>query len=232
MAEPRIIRLKLKTLTTAQKRKFATDRRRLCFELGRLVLSWALLQERLAGILQQALSCPPHLSNSMWHSIKSDLVQRQMLVAALKSSSELLKWWKDDPEKQNKILVFGEYVRAINEITKFSHGRNDLIHSPIMFYLASEATEVEAVVSDFHGNPRAEKLKDKELYQLCRWMVGFCDDMDKYISSIWQHVHKHGKLPKRPKFKSLLAFPTRKQRPVRTKRRNLKRMVKNAGSGP
>jgi hypothetical protein len=232
MADSRTIYLKVKALTTSQRRKSATDRRRFYFELGKLVHSWALLQERLAGILQQATECPPHLSNAMWHSIKSDLVQRQMLVAALKSASDLLKPWQDDPKTKNKILVFGEYIWAINEVTNFSHGRNDLIHSPIMLFLASGATEFEAIVSDTHGNPRAEKLKNKELYQLCRWMNGFCDDMAKHIGSIWQHVNKHGELPKRPKFKALSAFPTRKQPPPRKRRRNLKRVVKRAGREP
>lgn len=220
MSERRVIYIK--ALTAAQRRKSSVDERRLYLELGKLVRKWAVLQEQLAGIFQQATECPPHQANAMWHSLKSDLVQRQMLVAALKSAIDLHRPWKDDPKKQNKVRIFGEYVWAINEVTNFSHGRNDLIHSPITFYLASGATEFEAIVSDQYGNPRAEKLKNKELFQLCRWMNGFCEDMTKYVSSIWQHVIKHDELPKRPKFKLLSDFPTRRQPPKRVRRHGVK----------
>jgi hypothetical protein len=222
----------VKSLTTAQKKKFATDQRRLFFELGKLIHAWSLLHEWLAGIFQQATECPPHVSNAMWHSLKSDLAQRELLLAALRSSSDLLQSWTDDEKKQQKLLVFSEYIWIVQEITKFSHRRNDLIHSPIMFYLASEATEYEAIVSDIHGNPRARVLKDKELYQLCRWMISFCENMNGHIHAIWRTVKATGKLPERPKIKPLSDFPTRKQKPVRARRRFLKRAVKKSGRGP
>jgi hypothetical protein len=215
MTSKPVIRITIKQLTPAQKRKAAVDRRRFQFELGRLVQTWAVLSESLAGIFQQATECQVHISNSVWHSVRSDLAQREMLLAALKASCDLLRGWPDDEKKKNKLLVFGEYIWAVQEITTFSHRRNDLVHSPIVFLRTGTETEYETKVESFHGNPRAQKLKDKELYQYCRWLTDFCENMNKHISFIWQHVHAHGTLPERPKWRSLSLFPTRRQPPHR-----------------
>ncbi len=211
------IKIKISRKTTAQKRQSARDRRRMQYELGRLVQTWALLQESLVGVFEQATECPPHVANSMWHSIKSDLVQRDVLIAALQSSTHLLRAWKGDVQKEQRVLIFEEYIWAITEINKLSHTRNDLVHSPIIFFGASGATEMDARIQ--HSNPRAGKLKDKELYQLSRWMCAKCDDIERHMASLWPHVRKHGKVPARPKFKPLSTLPTRAQKPTRAKAR-------------
>jgi hypothetical protein len=153
----------------------------------------------------------------MWHSLKSDLAQRELVSAALKAQIDLLSTWTDDKEKQEKASVFAEYLWVVGEITKFSHMRNDLVHSPIIFFRMADATEAEAIVDAFHGDPRAKRLKEKELYQYCRWQIGFCEDAYKFMISIWRHLRAHGTLPKRPQWRSLSLFPTRKQPPHRKK---------------
>jgi hypothetical protein len=213
------IRIRIVRKTTAQKRQSATDRRRLQFELGRLVQTWGLLQESLIGLFEQATECPSHVASSMWHSIKSDLVQRELLLAALQSSTDLLRAWKGDLQKEQRVLVFDEYIWGVMEINKLSHTRNDLIHSPIVFYWGVGATVAEARVWDQHNNPRAVKLKDKELYQLSRWICAKCDEIKRHLASLWTYVRKHGKAPPRPKFKALSMFPTRGQKPARAKAR-------------
>jgi hypothetical protein len=188
--------------------------------LGRLVQTWGLLQESLVGVFEQATGCPPHVANSMWHSIKSDLVQRDLLLASLRPSVDLIRAWKGDVAKERRVLVFEEYIWAIIEINKLAHTRNDLIHSPFIFYWGASAADMEARVWDQHDNPRATKLKGKELYQLCRWMTATCDDIKRYLLSIWPYVKKNGVVPKRPKFKSVSVFPTRAQMPKSTKTRS------------
>jgi hypothetical protein len=168
----------------------------------------------------------------MWHSLKSDLAQRELVSAALRSQIDILKTWADDKKKQEKAQVFAEYLWVISEITKFSHKRNDLIHSPIVLHRHEGETEVEAIVDDLHGDPRAARLKNTELYQYCRWQIGFCDDASKFIRSIWADLHAHGTLPKRPQWRSLSLFPTRKQPPHRkkTQRRPRPRQSSRASS--
>lgn len=204
---------RIKSLTPAQKRQVAVDRRRLRYELGTLVQTWSQLQGDLAGIFHQATGCEPHVSNSMWHSLKSDLAQRELVSAALRSQIQLLSAWKNDKDKQDKAKVFAEYLWLIGEITKFSHKRNDLIHSPIVLFRSALSTEMEAIIDGWHDDPRAKRLKDTELYQYCRWQIGFCEDAHKFMRSIWTHLRKHEALPKRPQWRSLSLFPTRKQPP-------------------
>jgi urease accessory protein UreF len=66
------------------------DEQRLHAELGKLVRSWANLHEFLASILAKTLECNKAIAFGMWHSIKSDLAQREMLAAALKTKIRLL----------------------------------------------------------------------------------------------------------------------------------------------
>lgn len=215
----------IKGRTTVQKRAFATDQRRLQYELGGLVRNWSNLQEQLAGIFHQATECPPHVANSIWHSLKSDLVQRELLLAALRSSAVLHRSWKDDEKRQLKVQVFEEYIWAIEQISKVAHRRNDLIHSPIIFFLGPDAIESEAQVSGTYDNPRAKALKDKELYQLARWLNAFCDLISRHLHSIWQTVNRTGSVPIRPTIKAQSEFPTRKQKPLRKPARRRKKKI-------
>jgi len=206
----------IKAQTPAEKQRHAVDRRRLRYELGTLVQTWSLLHEKLADIFYTATGCPIHVSNSMWQSVKSDLAQRELLLAALKAQIDLLSLWEDDEEKLARAKAFGEYYWAVTEITKFSHTRNDLIHSPIIFFRYANESEYEVKISDQNGNPRAAKLKEKDIYQLCRWAIAFCDDVQKFIGSVIPHQKRHGVLPPRPRWKLLSSFPGRKQAPRRT----------------
>ncbi|MFK4727133.1 hypothetical protein ABIE89_008233 [Bradyrhizobium niftali] len=213
-------------LTPAEKRKLAVDKRRLRYELGSLIQSWSLLNEQLAGLFQQATECSPHVTNSVWHSIKSDLAQREMLSAALRSRIELYEAQVLDNKQRLKVLVLQEYLWAVQEITKFSHKRNDMVHSPIVFRRKATDIEYEARIHDWHGNPRAAKLADKELYQYCRSLTDFTERMGAHLTSLWQHVHKHGTLPERPQWRSISLFPSRKQSPHRKSPKRQKRPLR------
>lgn len=204
--------------TTAQKRENSTDERRLHYELGKLVRRWSWLHERLVGVFHLASATHKSIAYAIWHSSKSDAAQRDMLVAALTASINELRLLAADKHHEFQRRVFDEYIWIVKEIGKHSHDRNDLIHSPIALFLGSGAVQFEAIVTDAYANPRAVKLANKELFQLCRWLTSFCEDMGTYLSLVDQCVRLDSKLPARPKFKQRSELPTRRQPPAKSAR--------------
>ncbi len=167
--------------TTAEKQKISVDERRLHHEFGRLVRRWSWLHEQLVGVFRLATATHNTIADAIWHSSKSDAAQRDMLVAALNASIRELKFLPIDDHNEFQQRVFSEYIWIAKEIDEKSHHRNDLIHSPIALFFKSGAAEFEAVVTDVYSNPRAKKLADKELFQLSRWLISFCEDMGRRL---------------------------------------------------
>jgi hypothetical protein len=155
----------------------------------------------------------------MWHSIKSDLAQREMLAAALKAKIQFLEGGRDrdvkrgKPEiavqKDNLAKLFAEYLWVVTEITTFSHKRNDLIHSPIVFFHggpdATTATEFEATISNMFGNPRAERVNKKhDLFQLCSRANAVIMAAARFIASLSYSRPENAPLPDRPQVSSAM----------------------------
>ncbi|VIO67030.1 hypothetical protein CI41S_03900 [Bradyrhizobium ivorense] len=204
--------------TTAQKQKIAVDERRLHFELGKLVRRWSWLHEQLASVFQLASGTEKSVALAIWHSSKSDAAQRDMLIAALSASIDLLKSEPADSHNTLQQQVFAEFLWITKEIGKSSYTRNDLIHSPISLYFASGAVQFEAIVTDAYSNPRAKTMAGKELFQLTRWLISFCEDMSRYLASVHSVVRLGGRLPARPRFKARSDLPTQKEPPLRSRK--------------
>lgn len=224
MARVTPITIVVRRETASERRKTANDERRLNAEIGQLVRSWALLHDRLGSIFHDLVVHPddaffrPSVGHSIWHSIKSDLAQRQMLQAALKGKIGLLENTLrriDEKDKEKKIRLFNDYIWLVNEITKMSHSRNDLVHAPIVFQLDLGASEYEPAVSDQSSDPRGDKLKERELYQFCAYCIDFCRKAMTYIHELSHHPAGRDTWPERPRWLSLSKFPTRKQPPHR-----------------
>ena len=223
-------------LKAAVRRQRQTDELRLHAELGKITRSWANLHEHLASVLSKTTGCAAPIAFSMWHSLKSDLSQRELLAAAVKAKIAVLEQdaekaaalGKQDVATENskQALLFSEYLWAINEITKYSGKRNDLVHSPIHFFHggpgATVATEYEAIVSDHHGNPRAARLKGRELFQLCGWMVAFIAEIFRFVAVLGHSRSETDPLPARPTWPPDSVFPTRKQS-LKPKRKSKKK---------
>ena len=201
-------------LPTSVTRGLHADELRLHADLGKITRFWANLHEHLASVLGKALECDQKIANGMWHTLRSDLVQRNLLEAAIAEKIKVLHEaaQKAAVEKSKQAQVFDEYLWAVREITKHADKRNDLVHSPIYFSLGSDAvSEFEAIVSDHHGNPRAVKLKGRELFQLCGWVIAFISEMHRFLARLGHARGEHDPLPSRPKWAPESSFPSRKE---------------------
>src|SRR5690349_17271953 len=125
--------------------------------LGELALAWSGLQETL-GLLFAAVVAnnDGRISQAIWQSQNNDRSQRELLRFA----NEARAWPKDS--KANDDIAF-----LLADIQSLQDKRNDAIHSPyILWYGIQDATgelRFKLEPRTFHGNVRANKLKDKDL---------------------------------------------------------------------
>ena len=107
--------------------------------LGQLALAWNGLQESFAALFwTMSLNGPPKAGDFIndaplwiWHSIKSDRSQREMLKAAIDHTSVD---WQRSKLKDDAIWL-------INEAMKLEDLRNDALHAPL-FNLRQSPNEI------------------------------------------------------------------------------------------
>ncbi len=129
--------------------------------LGRLALAWNDLQEHLADLFLTTMSEPPQEGDfinyaplRVWHSLRADLSQREMLRAAIQYSSTN---WGRPRFKEDGIWL-------VNKATDLSYIRNDAIHAPLfikdksLWGMAAKHNETVAPAS-WLFNPRAAGLE-------------------------------------------------------------------------
>jgi hypothetical protein len=206
-------------IRTGDKRQLARDKRRLNHDLGEVVRSWALLHDELAKLFHHLAGCDWWLAYPIWHAIKSDLSQRDMLLALASAHKARLEHF-EDPDGGKKIAALEEIKWMLNETTRHSHRRNDLVHAPIIFKMDLDTDEWEARVSEWTNNPRAIKLADTELFQYCSQCIAFAGTMKAYAQKLTETLAGQP-LPKRPPVPHTSQFPTRKQRIRQSKRKSL-----------
>jgi hypothetical protein len=125
-------------------------------ELGTLVYVWNGLQENLADLFWAVTEIKNGgIPFAIWHSTQNDRAQRSMLRAATEAR------FKNTLEKYQNPPACELIIWLLSETDKLSERRNNSIHSP--FWFVTAPGPVQMVPNDFQHNPRAQKLKGKEL---------------------------------------------------------------------
>jgi hypothetical protein len=121
--------------------------------VGHAILEWSRLHEELGTIFAYLVS--PHnerSGSSVWHSITSDLQQRKSLKAALAAVRE--------PKDAMRLEI--EWV--LDSIQKIHDDRNSAVHVAFALGIAdfdTDSSTIEMQPMAHTGNPRAQKLKDR-----------------------------------------------------------------------
>ena len=128
--------------------------------LGQLALAWNGLHEMMAFLFCSVMGAG--VSNqylAIWHSIKSDRAQRDLLTAAVQS----------DPRGAYPMGYVEDITWLCRQATSLEDARNDALHSPIWAYQdAPDRVTVRPVIG--LGHVRAKKLFDKgDLLSQFRW---------------------------------------------------------------
>jgi hypothetical protein len=142
--------------------------------IGKVVWEWNRLQEYL-GLLFCNLF--PHHSfgaQVAWHSLKSDLAQREMLLAVAKN---ILPQTSDKPEK---LLSDIEWI--IGKMNGFNDNRVNTVHSPYAWLSDKDGMSVVPLV--IFGNPKARKLPSKNLLPELEWYEKFAATMSSFVYQV------------------------------------------------
>jgi len=143
--------------------------------LGRTAHAWNHLQEELAQLFSD-LSRTDNLGLALWHTVKNDRGQRDLLETALNSALEDEDWTKKFPKAKNDITWL------LRETNKLADRRNDAIHAPCT--MGVKTGQLEIMPFSFYGNPRAKKLLGKQILNEFKWYEGCADTLRLFSVSL------------------------------------------------
>jgi hypothetical protein len=128
-------------------------------ELGRLVLAWNDLHEKLAELWGVIKEDPKALQQ--WHDLRNDREQRKLLRNTL--TSDLQKRVDKRRGGTEQLKRIKENITwLLDKIDELADHRNNFLHAPFMFSVADDG---ELTMQSFSmvGNQRAQALAGKDL---------------------------------------------------------------------
>lgn len=145
------------------------------FALGKTAHAWNHLQEELAQLFSD-LTGTDDLGLALWHTLRSDRGQRDLLEAALKSRLEDEEWREKYPRAKEDIGWL------LTECNNLANRRNDAVHAPCTMGIKSG--QLEIVPFSFYRNPRAQALKGKQILQEFAWYEATADTLKNFAVSL------------------------------------------------
>ena len=123
--------------------------------IGQAAIAWNGLHEALRELFLVLMGDNDYLGDStVWHSLRSDRSQRQLIIGVVKSRHETGEL--SDQIREN----IGALLKQCNTV---ADARDNVIHAPL-------SSEKGRIVPDAkHGNPRASNLLNKDLLTEFRW---------------------------------------------------------------
>jgi len=143
-------------------------------EIGFLAREWNDMQERMCGLFCITTRLQiDGAGSAIWYSVQKDISQRKMLKVA----AEVVF------EKHADLLT--ELAWLISEADKVGYRRDDAIHAPLSMVIGDP---LHFTARYFHGNPKAVKLKGKDLLAEFRWYRGCASSLGRYASQLGNYV--------------------------------------------
>src|SRR5215204_399962 len=101
--------------------------------LGRVANDWNHMQEQLGLLFCAVAGLDNFMGMRIWHALKSDRSQRDLLEAATIAASDDDEWQKSFPKAKEDIEWILERVNARSD------GRNSAIHAPVFVRYGDDA---------------------------------------------------------------------------------------------
>lgn len=152
-----------------------------------------IFEEIMAFDCASNLLIKRRMARSMWHSLRSDDIQRSVLKAAVLESMR-------DDHQLTKSLIW-----ALNSAGKLAEYRNDAVHTAFEFNNANSRWTI--IPNQYAGAPhRVEKLNRVGYAKLFRLLLGDLIQLRVYIDYVRAKVGGDSELslPRRPVLKSSL----------------------------
>src|SRR5215207_9637066 len=144
--------------------------------LGSVANAWNHLHEELGLLFCYVSGLDTTMGMNIWHSLKSDRSQRDLLDAAIKTRAEDEDWAKQFPKARESI----DWM--LTKIHKFAERRNDAIHAPCSIGIGDDQFEI--VPHSFFGNPKAKRLRGKDILTEFDWYTDYTDALRRYAQSL------------------------------------------------
>jgi len=167
--------------------------------LGRVAHSWNHLHEELGKLFCSVSSLELHHGMTIWHKLKSDRSQRDILRGAISARQQEEDWTKNRPNVAEAI------IDLLNDVNALAERRNNAIHAPCSVAIHGNSKDFEIVPVTFFGNDKAKRLFGKDILEEFRWYERSANALKMYTTSCRLAVDAQHTSPKKPR------MPTRGQ---------------------
>jgi hypothetical protein len=145
--------------------------------LGRVAHSWNHLHEELGKLFCSVTGLELHHGMTIWHTLKSDRSQRDILRGAITARCQESDWVAKRPKAAAAIMDL------LNEVNSLADRRNNAIHAPCSVALHGNRKDFEIVPVTFFGNDKATRLIGKDIIEEFRWYEGCANTLKKYTTT-------------------------------------------------
>jgi hypothetical protein len=131
---------------------------------GEVVNAWNKLQEQLNLVFVAVTGMPKDMATAIWHSVRSDRVQRDLLLAAIDAAAKG-KWADTRVDRASD-----DVSALVKHANTLAQDRNNAIHAPVSLSIDDDKKLVPFPVH-FHGNRLAKRLLGKNIiveFNRCR----------------------------------------------------------------
>jgi hypothetical protein len=172
--------------------------------VGEVAYHWNLLHEQLGVLFSIAAAINNKIGMAVWYSVQSDRGQREMLLAALRANDEEV--WNI------RLKAKAEIEWLTNSVSRaLADRRNDAIHAPCEVAMGvyqdkggNLSYRIEVGSSYFLGNPRASRLRAKDLSEEFAWYVATAQTLSRYAAAMVTALTTiEAPWPERPRLPSL-----------------------------
>jgi hypothetical protein len=150
--------------------------------LGKVAHQWNHMQEQLGLLFCEVSGLDASTGMSIWHALKSDRSQRDLLEAANVAASATEYWITNLPKAKDDI----EWL--LSKVNALADKRNNAIHAPIFAPIGAEP-EIKPLT--FFGNPNAKKLVGKDIFREFQWYENYFNAVTRFAASITMALGSH-----------------------------------------
>jgi hypothetical protein len=141
--------------------------------VGMVAHAWNALHEELGRLFIVVVKpAQTRVASAVWYSPFSDRAQRDMLLAAIDKSDDLL-FGKLPPSAKE------DMIWALKTINKLGDMRDNAIHAPISLY--DNGSNSEMAASFLSGHRRAKNLAGKQILVEFDWCKRYAERMTAFI---------------------------------------------------
>jgi hypothetical protein len=163
--------------------------------LGRVAHEWNHLHEELGKVFCAVANLDLSVGMAIWHSLKSDRSQRDILKGAIESASNDEDWTTEHPGAVTGV----QYL--VNKTNALADKRNAAIHAPCHVLPGPNNFEIRPIT--FFGNEKAKRLHSKDILEEFAWYEGTARALRRHACDVCFALHARIPWPEKPALPAL-----------------------------